>query len=155
MDNNNFNMNDNNCYYNDTNCRCSSFYATPNHSPNPSIFEPSIEYQVAVPINLAKSLEGKYFVGYADNLSFGNGTSAWARLYNPPNSNVNLHVTVWTISDISESSFRAQVWFNTFPPGMPQDSTLITPSNLAFSLLPRPKVRLQYSKMFMGNQAEV
>jgi hypothetical protein len=31
---------------------------------------------VAVPINLAKSLEGKYFVGYADNLTFGNGTNA-------------------------------------------------------------------------------
>jgi hypothetical protein len=44
---------------------------------------PSLEYTVAIPINLAKSLEGKYFVGYADNLTFGRGSSAWARLYNP------------------------------------------------------------------------
>ena len=39
----------------------------------PSIFEPTLDYTVAVPINLAKSLEGKYFVGYADNLNFGAG----------------------------------------------------------------------------------
>jgi len=97
--NDNFNFYDPSCYYNDTNYKCSNAI----NCPNPSIYKPSIEYQVAVPINLAKSLEGKYFVGYTDDLSFGKGTSAWARLLNPPNSNINLHITVWTISDISES----------------------------------------------------
>lgn len=113
--------------------------------PEPSIYKPSMEYQVAVPINLAKSLEGKYFVGYADELAFGEGTSAWARLFNPPNSGVNLHVTVWTVSDVSESSFRAQIWFNTEPPGTPQESTLVTPSNMAICPLPKPRIKLQYS----------
>jgi len=65
--------------------------------PRPAIYQPSLDYTVAIPINLAKSLEGKYFVGYADELTFGIGTSAWARLYNPPCSGVNLHVTVWTV----------------------------------------------------------
>lgn len=120
------------------------------HFPNPTIYNPSIEYQVAVPINLAKSLEGKYFVGYADNLSFGNNTSAWARLFNPPNSNINLHVTVWTVSDVSESPFRAQIWFNTTPPGSPYESTLVTPANLAFCPLPSPKIKLQYSSNVTG-----
>lgn len=112
--------------------------------PIPTITK-GLDYTVSVPINLAKSLEGKYFVGYADNLTFGQGTSAWARLYNPANSGVNLHVTVWTVSDVSQSPFRAQIWFNTNPPGMPEDSTLVTPANLALCPLPRPRVRLQYA----------
>lgn len=118
--------------------------------PNPSISKQTMDYNVAVPINLAKSLEGKYFVGYADNLTFGNGTNAWARLYNPPNSGVNLHVAVWTVSDVSESPFRAEFFFNSTPPGTPRDSSFITPANTAFCPLPSPKVELQYSTNVRG-----
>jgi hypothetical protein len=121
------------------------------HSPSPSDCGPSLKYRVAIPINLAKSLEGKYFVGYADNLVFGRHTSAWARLYNPTNSGVNLHVTVWTVSDISESTFRAQIWFNTDPPGTPKKSPLVTPANLAFCPLSRPEVSLQYASKVSGD----
>lgn len=119
--------------------------------PNPSIYQPSLEYQVSIPINLAKSLEGKYYVGYADELTFGKGTSAWARLYNPPYSGVNLHVTVWTISDVSDSPFRAQVWFNAIPPGNPRDSTLVTPANLAYCPPISPKIKLQYATNVYGD----
>lgn len=149
---NNFNNTE---YYNNVpNYICSNTVNCPNKTciyfppcnfPNPSIYKPTMEYQVAVPINLAKSLEGKYYVGYADELSFGKGTSAWARLFNPPSSKVNLHVTVWTVSDVSESSFRAQIWFNAEPPGIPQESTLVTPSNMAICPLPRPRIKLQYA----------
>lgn len=133
------------------NCNTSkNMYYTPCNFPNPSIYTPTIEYQVSVPINLAKSLEGKYYVGYADELSFGNGTSAWARLYNPPNSGVNLHVTVWTVSDVSNSTFRAQIWFNATPPGTPSESNLVTPANLAFCPLTKPKIKLQYSNNVYG-----
>ncbi len=151
---------DNNLYLNDNNYICSNtmncpnrpcIYFPPCNLPDPSIYKPSMEYQVAVPINLAKSLEGKYFVGYAYELSFGMGTSAWARLFNPPHSGVNLHVTVWTVSDVSESPFRAQIWFNTEPPGTPQESTLVTPSNMALCPLPKPKVKLQYATNVSGN----
>ena len=135
----------NNCP--NTSCMC----YTPCNLPNPSIYKPSIEYQVDIPINLAKSLEGKYFVGYADNLSFGKGTSAWARLFNPPNSGVNLHVTVWTVTDISDSPFRAQIWFNAIPPGMPLESPLVTPANLAFCPPTSPKVKLQYATNVSGD----
>lgn len=128
-----------------------SYNNCPVYYPRPSIYKPSLDYAVSVPINLAKSLEGKYFVGYADNLSFGAGTSAWARLYNPPNSGVNLHVTVWTVSDISEAPFRAQIWFNAEAPGTPQDSTLVTPANTALCPLPRPRIKLQSSSNVVGD----
>lgn len=105
---------------------------------------------VDIPIELYKSIRGEYFVGYADNLTFGNNTSAWARLYNPCNSDVNLHVNVWTIADISEAPFRAQFWFNSIPPGVPTDSTLVTPSNTAICPLPQPKVKLQLASNVEG-----
>lgn len=46
---------------------------------------------VSIPIELYESILGQYFIGYADNLVFGQNTSAWARLYNPVNSGVILH----------------------------------------------------------------
>ena len=98
---------------------------------------------VNIPIELYESIKGDYFIGYADNLSLNNGTSAWARLYNPQYSGVNLHVNVWTVTDISESPFRAQFWFNSTPPSKFSESTLVTPSNTAFRPIPEPKVKLQ------------
>lgn len=100
---------------------------------------------VEIPQELYQSLKGKYFVGYADNLNFGKGTSTWARLFNPPNSGVNLHVNVWTVSDVSESTFRAEFWFNATPSETPIDSEFVTPSNTAISPLPKPKIKLQYA----------
>jgi len=91
---------------------------------------------VNVPIELYKSLRGEYFIGYADNLFFGNGTSAWARLYNAPDSGVNLHINVWTVTDVSDSPFRAQIWFNSVPPGVPIDSQFVTPANTAIQPTP-------------------
>lgn len=118
--------------------------------PYPSSCKTHLKYRVDIPINLAKSLEGKYFVGYADDLTFGNGTSAWARLYNPKNSGVRLHVAVWTVSDISESTFRAQFWFNANPPGTIQTSSLVTPANLACCPLPCPQIKLEYASQVTG-----
>lgn len=111
----------------------------------PSIYKPTMDYIVAVPINLEKSLEGKYFVGYADYLPFGEGTNAWARLYNPPNSGVNLHVVVWTVSDISQTSYTSQIWFNSNPPGIIEESGNVTTSNTALCPLPQPQIKLQYA----------
>lgn len=105
---------------------------------------------VNIPIELYESIKGKYFIGYADNLSFGNGTSAWARLYNPHHSGVNLHVNVWTVTDISAAPFRAQFWFNSDPPGTPIDSTLVTPSNTAIRPTPKPKIKLQLASNVYG-----
>lgn len=98
---------------------------------------------VGLPIELYESMQGKYFIGYSDALSIKAGTSAWARLYNPRQSGVNLYVNVWTVTDLSDSPFRAQFWFNADPPGNTAESSLVSPSNLAFRPIPRPRVRLQ------------
>lgn len=105
---------------------------------------------VDIPIELYESMKGKYFIGYADNLTFGGGTSCWARLYNPRNSDVLLHVNVWTVTDISQAPFRAQFWFNAEAPGKPKESTLVTPSNTAIRPAPRPRVRLEQASDVIG-----
>ena len=105
---------------------------------------------VNIPLELYESTLGKYFIGYADNLKFGNGTSTWARLYNPPFSGVILHVNVWTVTDISNYPFRAQFWFNADPPGNPIDSDNVTTTNLAIRPLPQPKVKMQLASNVYG-----
>lgn len=102
-----------------------------------------IDKMINIPNPLAKSFAGKYFVGYADELTFGKGRSAWAALYNPPNSGLYLFVNVWTITELlGASPIRAQIWFNSRPPGHPEASPLVTSANQALCPLPRPRVKL-------------
>jgi hypothetical protein len=116
----------------------------------PLYYNPTINYSISVPMNLAKSLEGKYFVGYVDGLTFGAGTFSWARLYNPPDSGVNLHVTVWTVSDVAQTSFTATIYFNSTLMGTPLDSENITTTNTSIIPLPEPKIKLQYAATTRG-----
>ncbi|QEY34396.1 hypothetical protein FL966_04630 [Caproiciproducens galactitolivorans] len=120
------------------------------NSAGPNIIRYSYDQSVNIPIELYESLNGNYFMGYGDNLSLGNGTSAWARLYNPPNSGVNLYVNVWTVTDISDSPFRAQFWFNATPPKGSFESVPVTPSNTAIRPVPHPRVQLQVASNVSG-----
>jgi hypothetical protein len=105
---------------------------------------------VNIPIALYKSLQNRYYVGYADNLSFGKGRIAWARLYNPPESGRRLHVNVWTAQGLLSSPFRVQIWFNSVPPGTPKISRLVTPANVATQPPPKPRILLQYASDVSG-----
>ncbi|MDD2494449.1 MAG: DUF6143 family protein, partial [Tissierellia bacterium] len=109
----------NSIYYNQNSRPTSAFNINPN----------MLNYNVGVPISLAKSLEGKYFVGIASNMKFGEATNAWARLYNPPDSNVNLYVNVWTAGNVTLTPFRIQIWFNSDANGIIEESNNVTPSN--------------------------
>lgn len=116
-----------------------------------SIILPNPITQVAsMPYALYLSLQGKYFVGYADELEFGNGNSAWGGLINPSSSGVNLHLYVWTVTNIGQSPIRAQIWFNSDPPGQPTESELVTPANTALCPLPRSQIRLFKASNVIG-----
>lgn len=104
-----------------------------------------LNYNVSVPVPLAKSLEGKYFVGIASNLKFGDATNAWARLYNPPDSNVNLYVNTWTVGSLTSSPIRIRIWFNSNTPGIIEESSNVVCANTAINPLPMPKVKLQFA----------
>lgn len=105
---------------------------------------------VNIPIELYESILGQYFIGYADNLTFGQDTSAWARLYNPINSGVTLYVNVWTVTDVSESPFRAQFWFNSTPLESDIKTAPVTPTNLSIKPPPKAKVKFEYASDVSG-----
>jgi len=105
--------------------------------------KPNISKAINIPNPLAKSFEGKYFLGYADDLTFGKNTSAWAGLFNPPDSGIFMFVNVWTITELlGASPIRAQIWFNSVLPGKPVAEPLVTSANQAIRPVPRPKVQL-------------
>ncbi len=105
---------------------------------------------VDIPLETYESMNGRYFIGYADRLRLGAGKSAWARLYNPRGSGVNLHVNVWTVTDISEAPFRAQFWFNSTPPLGAYSESSVTPANTAYRPAPIPLVKLQHASNVIG-----
>lgn len=107
-----------------------------------SILLPNPITQVAsMPYSLYLSLQGKYFLGSTEELEFGNGRNAWAGLFNPVNSNVNLHIYFWQVANTGQSPIRAQIWFNSCPPGQPTRVTTVTPGNTSLCPLPRPRIR--------------
>ncbi len=105
---------------------------------------------VNIPISLFESIEGRYFVGQTDLLNFGNETNAVGRLYNPTHSQVNLFVNVITISNITQTDFLAQIWFNAELPETGTVSRLVTPTNTVLCPRPRPEVLLQFAQNLQG-----
>lgn len=108
--------------------------------------------QVAIMANsLYHSQQGQYYVGYADNMFFEKDKNAWAALVNPNNSEVNLFVNVWTVTDLYEPPIRLQIWFNSKLPGASTESELVAPANTAIRPLPEPKIKLKQASNVIGN----
>lgn len=100
--------------------------------------------------SLYHSLQGQYFVGYADNMFFEKDKNAWAALANPSHSGVNLFVNVWTVTDLYEPPIRIEIWFNSRLPGDPTESRLVTPSNTAICPPPKPRICLLQASNVVG-----
>ena len=99
--------------------------------------------QVAsMPNSLYHSLQGQYFVGYADNISLDNGKNAWAALSNPIDSDVNLFVNVWTVTEPSTVPLNIQIWLNVTLPVSLTPSSFVTPTNTALFPLPTPEAQI-------------
>jgi hypothetical protein len=96
---------------------------------------------VTIPNPLFKSQEGKYFVGQTQILTFGRGSNAWGGLINPKDSGVNLFVNVYTVTNFSSKTFPAKVFFNSFPPGHPITSQLVSPANTSRNSVPKVKIQ--------------
>lgn len=99
---------------------------------------------VTIPVSLFKSMQGKYFVGQTETLWVGNGSNAWAGLVNPRNSDVNLYVNVFTISNFSDDYLTAEIWLNTNIPERGGISHNISPTNTALKPLSKNKVDIRF-----------
>ncbi|MBU2704217.1 hypothetical protein Ga0466249_005374, partial [Sporomusaceae bacterium BoRhaA] len=85
---------------------------------------------VSIPKSLYESMQGRYFLGQTDVVSFVDGRNAWGGLLNPIDSQVKLFVNVFTITNISGTDFLAEIWVNSQMPGTETASNLVTPSNM-------------------------
>lgn len=99
---------------------------------------------VSIPVSLSKSMQGKYFVGQTDTLLVGDGSIAWAGLVNPHQSNINLYVNVFTISNFSNDYLTAEIWLNTNIPDEGGISHKVSPTNTAIKPLPKNKVNIHF-----------
>jgi hypothetical protein len=99
---------------------------------------------VSIPVSLFESMQGRYFVGQSKNLWVGNGSIAWAGLINPPASNVDLYVNVFTISNFSNDYLTAEIWLNTNLPQKGDTSYKISPTNTTLMPLPKNKVKIRF-----------
>ena len=103
---------------------------------------------VDIPVPLYKSLQGRYFVGHTPDLDFsGEDMQAWASLYNPPDSGVNMFVNVWTVTSYY-SGYRAELRLNARMPGRPSVSCFFTPTNTTLNT--RPKALITYAEDVTG-----
>jgi hypothetical protein len=118
---------------------------------NPQQLQPHLPIIASIPIDLYESEQGKFFTGEAEGLDFGGGTSAWAGLFNPPDSGVNLFVWAFGITDVVNTAYRIQIWFNASFPGVPQVSNFVSPTNTAIRPLPVSKVKLEYATRVSGD----
>ncbi len=103
-----------------------------------------LEEVVNVPITLFKSLQGKYFVGQTETLWIGNGSNAWAGLFNPRNSGIDLFANVITISNFSDQYLTGEIWLNAKLLEEGSISQKVSPSNTALEPQPNNKVNIRY-----------
>lgn len=93
----------------------------------------------------AQSIKGRYFLGQTGRLEVGRSTQAYGALSNPPYSERNLYLEVFTVSNLSSEPMSAGVWFNATPPGTPINSNRVTNANMAISPVPEPRGQIIYT----------
>ncbi|MDF2523861.1 MAG: hypothetical protein K0R31_1502 [Clostridiales bacterium] len=109
---------------------------------NDRLMTNSIPQIAGMPYSLYLSIQGKYFSGYTGEVSFGNGNNAWACLFNPMDSRVNLHIYFWEVSNTGQSPVRARMYFNSVPPGQGTKVNTVFQGNTTLCPPPKPKIRL-------------
>ncbi len=95
-----------------------------------------------MPYSLYLSIQGKYFSGYTEEVTFGNGKNAWAGLFNPNDSSVNLHIYFWEVSNTGQTPVRTRIYFNTNPPGQGTKVNTIFQGNTTLCPPPKPRITL-------------
>ncbi|MDR3561614.1 MAG: DUF6143 family protein [Negativicutes bacterium] len=103
-------------------------------------------YMINITDPVFQSMQGNYFLGQTRLLVFGDGSHTWGALVNPPDSQVNLSIDNFSVSNYSTYPFVAQIWFN----GMVQCpfvlSDKVSAANTALQPVPKPRVQLQFAE---------
>lgn len=96
-----------------------------------------------LPENVYHSSLGEYFLGQTDIIAFGKGYNGWGGLVNPMDSNVNMFLNAYTISNYSNEPLTAEAWLGGLLPGRGKTSPNFAAGNQAITPPPMPKVQIQ------------
>jgi hypothetical protein len=91
------------------------------------------------------SRSGKYFIGKTGILNFGGGYYAWGGIVNPVDSEVNVYIDIFTITNFSNQNFISEIWLNAVPPRNAAVSSHVIPTNQVISPSPLPKAVMKYA----------
>lgn len=108
-----------------------------------NVYDPT--YVVTVPVATYQATLGSYFMGQTKMLNFGDDANAWGGLYNPADSEVNVYINVFTISNYTACPFAAQEWFGATVAGPFAVSDKVMSANRILMPRPTPKGELRYS----------
>lgn len=117
-------------------------YENKKNKVNCNIIKPQENVSISVP--LFKSIQRKYFVGQTEALVVGNGLTSWAGLINPCNSDVDLYVNVFTITNFSEDYLTARIWLNTNVNENGIISKKVSSTNTSITPYPKNKVNIKF-----------
>ncbi len=99
---------------------------------------------VSIPISLYESTQGRYFVGQTESLYIGSALNAWAGIFNPLNSNINLYANVYTISNFSDDYLIAEIWLNAEFDQKGAVSHKVSAANTSLKPIPKNRAEIRY-----------
>lgn len=97
------------------------------------------------------SFLGKYYFGQTEMIRYGGDFKAWGGLVNPANSNVNLFLNAYTISNYSDQPITAEGWLSSSITGDEVTSYHFAAGNQAIYPPPIPKVRIKSGNYISGS----
>lgn len=103
-----------------------------------------------LPENVYHSYLGEYFLGQTDLISFGGGYNGWGGLVNPADSNVNLFLNAYTISNYSNEALTTEAWIGSILPGNGKTSPHFASGNRALKPPPIPKTDIKSASFISG-----
>lgn len=93
--------------------------------------------------NVYHSSLGDYFLGQTEIISFGEGYDGWGGLVNPEDSQVNMFLNAYTITNYSNEPLTAEAWLSSTLPGRKKTSPYFAAGNQSIIPPPMPKVEIQ------------
>ncbi len=90
-----------------------------------------------------QSYLGRYFLGQTKTIYFEDNSMAWGGLINPDNSNVNMFLNAYTISNYSDQPITAEGWLSSSLPGAAITSHDYAAGNQSIAPPTQPMVKIQ------------
>ncbi len=98
---------------------------------------------IVLPDSVYHSYLGEYYLGQTEMISYGGSLSAWGGLINPPNSNVNMFLNAYTISNFSDQPITAEGWLSSKFTGESEISSHFAAGNQSIIPSKIPKVLIK------------